>query len=53
MFTDLIVKFLMWMEKHEDFVMKAVIFGLSVVVTIMFIAAILAIPEFIKDIIGR
>lgn len=53
MFTDLFIKFLNWIDKHGDLVMKVLIFAVSVEAVIMFVAAILAIPEFIKELIGR
>lgn len=53
MFTDLIVKFLMWMEKHDDLVMKAIIFGLSFSVGLLLLKVIMVFPEFIKELIWR
>lgn len=52
MITDLFVKFLMWMEKHEDLVFNIIIFVSSCLLTLMIINTIALIPSFIKLIWG-
>lgn len=48
MFTDLFIKFLMWMEKHGDLVGKVITFTLACCIAILIVKIIIVFPSFIK-----
>ena len=46
---DLFIKVLMWLEKHDESIMKIFILAFSIMASLMGIATLIAIPMWLKE----